>query len=35
MTSVENCDVKLSTDKGCFIHDFISTLDDVAELKIM
>jgi hypothetical protein len=33
VTSLENCDIKLSTAKSYFIHDFISTLDDVAELK--
>jgi hypothetical protein len=34
MASVENYDMKLSTEKYYFIHDFISTLDDV-ELKIV
>jgi hypothetical protein len=34
MASVENYDMKLSTEKCYFIHDFISTLDDV-ELKIV
>jgi hypothetical protein len=33
MASLENCDMKLFTEKDCFIHDFISTLDDVIELK--
>jgi hypothetical protein len=33
MAGLENYDIKLSTEKGCFIHNFISTLDDVAELK--
>jgi hypothetical protein len=32
MTSLGNCDMKLSTKKSCFIPDFISTLDDVTEL---
>jgi hypothetical protein len=34
MTNIENYDIKLSAEKCYFIHDFISTLDDV-ELKIM
>jgi hypothetical protein len=35
VASLENCDMKSSTEKDCFIHDFISTLDNVVELKIM
>jgi hypothetical protein len=30
VTSLRNCDMKLSIKKSCFIHDFISTLDDGA-----
>jgi hypothetical protein len=33
MASLENCDIKLSTDKKYFIHNFISALNDVSELK--
>jgi hypothetical protein len=33
MAILENCDIKLSIENDCFIHDFVSTLDDVAELK--
>jgi hypothetical protein len=33
MTSLRNCDMKQSTKKGCFIHNFIFTLDDVVKLK--
>jgi hypothetical protein len=29
--SLGNCNMKLSTEKVCFIHDFISTLDNVTE----
>jgi hypothetical protein len=35
MCSIENYDIKLSTENGCFIHDFISILNNVAELKIV
>jgi hypothetical protein len=31
--NIENYDIKLSTEKDCFIHDFISTLNNVTELK--
>jgi hypothetical protein len=31
MTSLKKYDMKLSTEKGCFIYDFISTLNDVTE----
>jgi hypothetical protein len=33
MSSLVNCDMKLSTEKCCLIPNFISTLDDVAALK--
>jgi hypothetical protein len=33
MTSLKNCDMKLSIKKGYFINNFTSTLDDVPELK--
>jgi hypothetical protein len=33
MANLENCDMKLSIKKDYFIHDFISTLDDVTELE--
>jgi hypothetical protein len=35
MTSLENCDIKLYTEKGCFIPNIISTLDDVVKLEIV
>jgi hypothetical protein len=31
--SLENYDIKLSTEKNCFILDFISTLDNIIKLK--
>jgi hypothetical protein len=33
MTSLKNYDIKLSNKKDCFIYNFISTLDDMTELK--
>jgi hypothetical protein len=33
MTSLGNYNMKLSTENKCFIHDFISTLDDMVKLK--
>jgi hypothetical protein len=33
MANLENYDMKLSIQKDYFIPDFISTLDDVTELK--
>jgi hypothetical protein len=33
VVNLGNYDMKLSTKKYCFIHDFIFTLDDVTELK--
>jgi hypothetical protein len=35
VTSLKNYDIKLSTEKDCFIHNFISTLYDMVELKIV
>jgi hypothetical protein len=35
MTSLVNSDMKVSTEKVFFIHDFIFTPDDVAELEIV
>jgi hypothetical protein len=33
VTSLENYDIKLFTQKVCFIPDFILTLDDVAKFE--
>jgi hypothetical protein len=35
VASIGNCDMKSATVKCCFIYNFISTLDDVAELETM
>jgi hypothetical protein len=35
LTSLENCDIKLFTEKYYFIYNFISIIDDVTDLKIM
>jgi hypothetical protein len=33
VTNLENYDIKLFTQKVCFIPDFILTLDDVAKFE--
>jgi hypothetical protein len=35
VASLVNCNIKLSTEKSYFIHDFISTFDDMVELEIV
>jgi hypothetical protein len=35
VVSLENCDIKLSTEKGYSINDYISTVDDMIDLEIM